>query len=144
MQRGHAELAIHRTAHLARNADGVALAFGHQHGFHRAAVVEAQQVAARAVDGFVKPVDLGKPEGVPFGQFLAHTGGQGGDLHQVRGLAAVKGVVNLAGAVRGLIGAQSLTQIAKSMPTRACGILFLVYRICRTRSEARSRPPPGA
>ena len=112
-QRGHAELAIHRAAHLAGDADGVALAFGHEHGFHRAAVVEAQQVAARAVGGFEKAVHRGKPQGVPFGEFLAHAGGQGGDLHQVRGLAAVKGFVDLAGAVPGLIGAKGLAEISQ-------------------------------
>ena len=37
-QRRHAELAIDRTAHLARNADRVAVAFGHQDGFDGAAV----------------------------------------------------------------------------------------------------------
>ena len=53
-QRGHAEFAIHRAADLARNADGIALALGHQHGFHGPAVVQPQQVAARSVGGFVQ------------------------------------------------------------------------------------------
>ena len=141
MQGGHAELAIHRTAHLAGDADGVALAFGHEDGFHRAAVVEAQQVAARAVGGFEKPVHRGKPDGVPFGEFLAHTGGQGGDLHQVRGLAAVKGFVDLAGAVPGLIGAQSLAQIGQVHAHKGLRHSLPVYRICRTRTEDASRPP---
>jgi hypothetical protein len=110
---GHAELAIHRAAHLAGDADGVALAFGHEHGFDGAAVGQAEQVTARTVDRFEKAVDGGEPQGVPFGEFLAQADGQGGDLREVRGLAVVEGLVNLAGAVPGLIGAEGLTVIGQ-------------------------------
>ena len=112
-QRGHAELAIHRAAHLAGDADGVALAFGHEHGLDRAAVVEAQQVAAGAVGGFEKAFHRGEAQRVPPGEFLPHTGGQSGDLHEIRGLAPVEGFVDLAGAVPGLIGPQGLAEISQ-------------------------------
>ena len=74
---------------------------------------QAQQVAARSVGGFEKAVHRGKPDGVPFGEILAHAGGQRGNLHQVRGLAAVKGFVDLAGAVPGLIRAEGGAEISQ-------------------------------
>ena len=52
-------------------------------------------------------------EGMPLGQFLPHTGGQSGDLHEIGGLAPVEGFVNLAGPVPGLIGPQSLAEISQ-------------------------------
>src|SRR5262249_36063572 len=48
-QGGHAELAVHRTAHLTRDADRVAANLGHEHGFDCSAVFEAQQVAPGAI-----------------------------------------------------------------------------------------------
>jgi len=50
---------------------------------------------------------------VPFGELLAQAGRQRGDRHQVRGLTVVKGLVDLAGAVPRLTGAQCLTQIGQ-------------------------------
>ena len=45
------QLAIDRAAHLRRNAEGVALAFGHQHGFDGFAVLKADEISLRAVGG---------------------------------------------------------------------------------------------
>ena len=50
---------------------------------------------------------------MPPGEFLPHTGGQRGDLHEIRGLAAVEGFVDLAGTVPGLIGPQGLAEISQ-------------------------------
>ena len=112
-QRRHAELAIHRAAHLARDADGIAPALRHEDGFDGAAVFETQQVAARAVGGFIAPRDFGQPHGIPLGKVLAQTGRKRGDLRQAGRLPAVDGLVELPGAVRRLAGAQSLAQIGK-------------------------------
>ena len=116
-QRRHAELAIHRAAHLARNADGVALAFGHQHGLHRAAIVQPQQVAARAVGRFVDAARFrAGPRGGCAARSCAQRRGQRRDLNQVGGLAAIDRVVDLLGAVGRLIGAQGLAEIGKFHP----------------------------
>ena len=52
-QRCHTELAIHRAAHLAGDADRVALAFRHQNGLDGAAVGKPQEITPRAVDRVV-------------------------------------------------------------------------------------------
>ena len=97
-QRGHAELAVHRTAHLARDADGVALAFGHQHGLHRAPVVEPQQVAPRAVGGLVAARDLRQAERCGCRPDpRAVSAGSVRDLHQVATPAAGTGRRRAAG-----------------------------------------------
>ena len=72
-----------------------------------------QQVAARAVGGFIAPRDFGQPHGMPLGKGLAQTGRKRGDPRQAGRLPAVDGLVELPGAVLGLAGAQSLAQIGK-------------------------------
>ena len=67
-QRRHAELAIHRTAHLARNADRVARLFRHQNRLDRPPVLQPQQITARSVTRFVSVLDLRQPDRVARGQ----------------------------------------------------------------------------
>ena len=112
-QRGHAELAIHRAADLAGDADGVAFPLRHQDGFHGPAVVEAQQVAARAVGRIVAGRDFRQAEAVTGAQFVAHFGRQGRNLDQLGGLAAIDSLVELPGAVWRLIGTDGLAEIGK-------------------------------
>ena len=47
------------------------------------------------------------------GELVANSRGKRRDLHQIRRLAAVDGVVDLVGAERGLIGAKGLAKIRK-------------------------------
>jgi len=68
---GHAEFAVHRATHLARNADGVALAFRHQNGLDGTAVGEFEEVPPRAVHGAVTLVDLRQSKLVGFRQTTA-------------------------------------------------------------------------
>ena len=81
-----------------------------------AAVVQAQQVAARTVNRVVDAGDFRQAHGVACGQVLAKGLRQGGDLHQIRSLTAVQRVVNLFGAIGRLFSAQSLTDIGEFHP----------------------------
>ena len=58
-QSGHAKLAVHRAADLARDADRVSLTLRHQDGFDGAGIGQPQQIAPRPIGRFVTLSDFG-------------------------------------------------------------------------------------
>ena len=88
-QRGHAELAVHRAAHLRRDADRIPPGLGHQNRFDGAPVFQFQQIALRAVGGLVEARKLGQADRVAGGEVPAQRRRERRDLHQVADLLTI-------------------------------------------------------
>ena len=100
-QGGEAELAIHRTAHLRGDANGVAVILRHQHGFNGAAVGHVEQVTPRAVGGVEALIDVGQTDGQIHRQALAQSGGQRRHLLVIQDALGIDVFKDLLGPIGG-------------------------------------------
>jgi hypothetical protein len=61
----------------------------------------------------VEAFDFGEAESVTLRQVLAHAYGQGGDLDEAGRISAIDGIVELAGTVSWLIGAEGFMELSE-------------------------------